>query len=79
MCFKQKGIISTVSSKALKLEDQFTYLGSNIYWKWCQNMPSDGMKCYWQVIDYMEIWSGLLWLFNGISIFVGYLMSKPFS
>ena len=25
------------------------------------------------------IWFGLVWLFNGISTFVGYLMPKPFS
>ena len=30
MHFKQKGSISTISGKPQKLEDQFTYLGSNI-------------------------------------------------
>ena len=30
VCFKQKGAVSTLSGKPLKLEDQFTYLGSNI-------------------------------------------------
>ena len=30
MCFKEGGIISTLSCKPLKLIDQFTYLGSNI-------------------------------------------------
>ena len=29
-CFKQEEAISTLSSKPLKLVDQFTYLGSNI-------------------------------------------------
>ena len=30
MCFKQKGAISTLSSKPLKSVDKFTYFGSNI-------------------------------------------------
>ena len=30
MCIKQKGTISTLSGKPLKLVDQFTYLSSNI-------------------------------------------------
>ena len=30
MCFKQEGAISTLSSKTLKLFDQFMYLSSNI-------------------------------------------------
>ena len=30
MCFKQRGTISTLSGKLLKLVDQITYLSSNI-------------------------------------------------
>ena len=30
MCFKQEGAISTLNRRSLKLEDKFTYLGSNI-------------------------------------------------
>ena len=30
MCFKQDGVISTLNEKPLKINDQFTYFGSNI-------------------------------------------------
>ena len=56
MCFKQYKAISNLSGKFLKLEGQFTYLGSYI-----SSTESDvniqGVERYWQIIDLMEIWS----------------------
>ena len=59
ICFKQDEVITTLNGKPLSLEDQFTYLGSNI-----SSTESNinirikkGVDCYWLVIDHMEIWS----------------------
>ena len=49
ICFKQKEAISTLSDKPPKLIDQFTYLSGNI-------SSTDSVKCYWQIINHMEIW-----------------------
>ena len=45
VCFKQ-GAIFTLSGKALKLDDQFTYLGSPSNWKQCQFTYNEGLDCY---------------------------------
>ena len=51
MCFKQGEAIYSLSSKPLKLVDQFTYLDSNI------SSTETYLEYYWQVVDHMEIWS----------------------
>ena len=42
MYFKQKGVISTLSGKPLKLINQFTYVGSNIL-----SALSESVEYYW--------------------------------
>ena len=90
MYFQQKLLIST-----LKLVDMFTYFGSNISsaenyvsirlakaWNvidrpliiWISNL-SDKIKSYF----FQTVVVDLVSLFNGISIFTGYLMPKLFS
>ena len=55
MCFKQKGAISTLSGKPLKLEDQFTYLGTNI-----SSTESDVNIHLAKVCNAIDSWS-ILW------------------
>ena len=53
MYFKQKGAISTLSGRLLKLVDQFTYLSSNI-----SSTESDVNICIltvWNIIDRLSI------------------------
>ena len=53
MCFKQNGVISTLTDKPLKLVDQFTYLSSNI-----SSTESGVYKCIgmaWIAIDSLSI------------------------
>ena len=55
MCFKQEGDISTLSGQTTKISRQVhipwqQYL---IYWKWCQQMYSNGVECYWKVINHI--------------------------
>ena len=63
LCYKQKGVIFTLSGKPLKLVNQF--INPSCYILSTENdvnihlMPNKGMECYWQAIDCMEIWS--LW------------------
>ena len=55
MYFKKERAISTLRSRPLKLEEQFSYLDCKI-----SSIESDvniHMNCYWQVGDQMEIWS----------------------
>ena len=49
MCFKQKGTISSLNGKLLKLEDQFTYLVSNI--SSTENDDNVHIKNIWTAID----------------------------
>ena len=49
--------IFTLSGKTLKLGNQFTYLGSNIsFTKVISKTPNEGLECYKQVIDHIEIY-----------------------
>ena len=53
MCFKRKGVISTLSGRPLILVDKFTYLGSNV-----SSTESDVNICLvkaWTVIDRLLI------------------------
>ena len=57
-CFKQKEAIFSLISKFPKLEDQFTYLSSNILIiEMISIYASEGINYDWQVIDHMEFWS----------------------
>ena len=28
-----------------------------INWKWCQHIHTEGLNCYWQIVNYKEVWS----------------------
>ena len=52
--------ISLLNVKPLKFVDQFIYLSSNISSNESNvKIGKSNVDCYWQVIEYMEIWS--LW------------------
>ena len=53
----EKGANSALSGRLLELVDKFIYLDNNISSteSRCQHIPSEGVNCYRQVIDHMEI------------------------
>ena len=53
MCFKQEGSFSTANVKHLKLEDEFTYLGSNI--SATENDVNMRLEKVWTVINRLSI------------------------
>ena len=61
MRFKQNRAISTLSSKLLKIFDQFTYLDNNISSTESEHGHKKIMHYYWQAVDCVKI-SSSLWL-----------------